>query len=91
MPARYTWMTGLYGSQTERGPNNGYDWPDYHPTMPQALQRAGYHTALIGKLHSFRCGALRDHHMDLLHEYNRTTWSFDTFWECSGCEFWSHS
>ena len=90
MPARYTWMTGLYGSQTERGPNNGYDWPDYYPTMPQALQRAGYHTAMVGKLHAFRCGMFRDHHMNLVHEYNRTTWGFDTLWECSGREFWSH-
>ncbi len=90
MACRYTWLTGLYGSQTERGPMNGYDWPDYHKTMPQALQRAGYHTALIGKLHSANIGTLRGHHLNEL-EPHANQWGFDTVFECSGREIWSHA
>lgn len=52
MPCRYSWMTGLYACQREG--EHGYDWPDYHPMFPQILRRAGYHTALAGKLHAFR-------------------------------------
>ena len=53
MPARYAWTSGLYPSQVaERLLNNAHDWPDGLPTMPAALQAAGYSTALIGKLHS---------------------------------------
>lgn len=89
MPCRYGWMTGLYNSQTERGPNNGYDWPDYHPTMPQALQKAGYHTALFGKLHAFNAGKLRSNHLNDLHDHNMK-WGFDTLWECSGRDIWSY-
>ena len=33
MPTRYTWLTGLYASQTERGPRNGYDFPTNLPTF----------------------------------------------------------
>lgn len=90
MPCRYTWLTGLYGSQTERGPGNGYDWPDYHKTMPQALQGAGYHTSLIGKLHASNIGTLTRHHLNEL-EHHAHAWGFDTVFECSGREIWSHS
>jgi arylsulfatase A-like enzyme len=87
-PCRYTWLSGLYGSQTERGPRNGYDWPDNHPTMPQALQRAGYHTAIIGKLHAYSGYTLEKYHMEELEEHTRT-WGFDTVCECSGRGLWS--
>lgn len=89
MPCRYTWVTGLYGSQSERTPNNGYDWPDYQATMPQALQRAGYHTAIVGKLHAYRCGTLRDYHLNVLERHSRV-WGYDTVFECSGRDMWSY-
>jgi len=83
MPCRYTWITGLYGSQTERGPVNGYDWPDYHKTMPQALQKAGYHTAIMGKLHAFTVGTLNKYHLNDLEKHSHV-WGYDTVYECSG-------
>ena len=59
MPARFAWLTGLYpGQAAARLMNNAHDWPLDLPTMPQALQRAGYRTALIGKLHA-RAGLYR--------------------------------
>lgn len=52
MPARFTWMTGLYASQgASRLTANCHDWPLDQPTFAQALQHGGYHTALIGKVH----------------------------------------
>ncbi|HPN84484.1 MAG TPA: sulfatase-like hydrolase/transferase, partial [Victivallales bacterium] len=81
--------TGLYGSQTERGPGNGYDWPDYHKTMPQALQKAGYHTAIIGKLHAFSGGTLAKYNLNDLEKHSHV-WGFDTVYECSGTGMWSH-
>jgi len=89
MPCRYTWITGLYGSQTERGAANGYDWPDYHKTMPQALQKAGYHTVLIGKLHAFTVGTLGRYHLNELEKHSHV-WGYDTVCECSGRAIWSH-
>lgn len=53
MPTRFTWLHGLYASQAAGSLlRNASDWPTHLPTMAQALQQAGYHTALIGKLHS---------------------------------------
>ena len=53
MPARFSWCYGLYASQAaQRLMGNDHDWPAALRSMPQALQAAGYHTALIGKLHS---------------------------------------
>jgi arylsulfatase A-like enzyme len=53
MPARFAWTSGLYPSQVaQRLMSNGHDWPTDLPTMPRALQRAGYRTGLIGKLHA---------------------------------------
>jgi arylsulfatase A-like enzyme len=88
MPCRYTWLTGLYGSQTERGAANGKDWPDYHRTMPQALQAAGYHTALIGKLHAHTKRKLMQHHLGEFESTNKL-WGFDEMFECSGRSIWS--
>jgi arylsulfatase len=49
MPARCMLHNGLYSHQCGQMNNIG-SWPDL-PTLPQALQRAGYRTAAIGKLH----------------------------------------
>ena len=51
IPARASMHTGLYGHQHGLTTNRG-DWPHYLPTLPQALQAQGYHTAAIGKLHA---------------------------------------
>ena len=51
MPARCSLMSGLYTHQSGQM-NNDRDWSPDLRTMPQALQKAGYHTALIGKLHA---------------------------------------
>lgn len=86
MPTRFTWLTGLYASQSAAGPRNAKDWPRTHPTVAHALQRAGYHTALIGKLHS-HCGrTLAKHHLRDLEEHTRER-GFDHVFECSGRSF----
>jgi len=52
VPARFTFHTGLYPSQGAAALlKNAISWPD-RPTVMQALQRAGYHTSLVGKIHS---------------------------------------
>jgi len=51
MPARNAIHTGLYTFQSGQMNNVG-DWPMAFPTFTQALQKLGYHTALIGKLHA---------------------------------------
>ena len=53
MPARNSWLTGLYAHQhrligNRHGPLREELW---HKTFPSLLQKAGYHTALIGKHH----------------------------------------
>mgnify|MGYP006282645191 CR=1 FL=1 len=53
IPTRFTWCHGLYASQgAARLLRNCHDWPHDLPGMPQALQGAGYQTAIIGKLHA---------------------------------------
>ncbi len=52
MPTRFSWYHGLYASQAAYGlVRNNHDWPML-PSMPQALQQNGYHTAVIGKVHA---------------------------------------
>ena len=61
MPTRFTWLYGLYASQAaERLMRNAHDWPHHLPSMAHALQANGYHTALVGKLHSLAGLASRD-------------------------------
>lgn len=53
VPTRLSWMTGLYASQCNAGLlYNFHAWPSDRPTFAQHLQRAGYRTAVVGKVHS---------------------------------------
>jgi len=52
LPARCSLHTGLYAHQHGAVTNEGH-WRCDVPTLPQVLQQAGYHTAMIGKLHVF--------------------------------------
>lgn len=53
MPTRMTWLYGLYASQVaDRLLANAHDWPENLPSMAQVLQKQGYRTSLVGKLHS---------------------------------------
>ncbi len=53
LPTRMGWVHGLYPSQVAAGLlGNWHPWPVGLDSMPRALQQAGYHTALIGKLHA---------------------------------------
>ncbi|MFP4029885.1 MAG: sulfatase [Candidatus Brocadiia bacterium] len=64
IPTRFSWCHGLYASQVANSLGaNCHDWPSDLPSMPKALQSAGYYTALIGKLHSHE-GL---YHRDLCH------------------------
>ncbi|MCA1808817.1 MAG: sulfatase-like hydrolase/transferase, partial [Lentisphaerae bacterium] len=83
MPTRFTWLTGLYAGQSPSGPRNAKNWPYGHKTVAQALQRAGYETAIIGKLHSHDGRTTAEHHLTDLekHTYDR---GFDYVFECQG-------
>jgi choline-sulfatase len=88
MPARFTWLTGLYASQSAAGPRNGKDWPKGHPTVAHAMQRAGYNTALIGKLHSHAASALVNDNLIDLEDHTKER-GFDYVFECSGRELFT--
>ncbi len=49
-PARASLLTGLY-THNHGAWNNATPWPRQHPTIAHFLSRAGYQTALIGKMH----------------------------------------
>ncbi|MDI6829283.1 MAG: sulfatase-like hydrolase/transferase, partial [Armatimonadota bacterium] len=49
-PSRGSFLSGRY-AHSHGVINNGTPWNDEIPTMPQALQKAGYDTAFIGKWH----------------------------------------
>ena len=49
-PSRASILTGLY-SHHHRAFNNTTPWPFQHKTMAHAFSRAGYMSALIGKMH----------------------------------------
>ncbi len=82
MPTRMTWLYGLRASQVAEGlMRNAHDWPEGLPTMAQRLREAGYHTALIGKLHSLAWVEPRD----VVAEEARTRRrGFDEAFEVSG-------
>jgi len=85
MPTRFTWLTGLYASQSPSGPRNAKDWPCGHKTVAHALQRAGYETAIIGKLHS-HCGrTMAGRHLSEFEKRARER-GFDYVFECQGAK-----
>lgn len=96
MPTRFTWLTGLYAGQCSAGLlNNHHDWPLELSSMAGGLQKKGFYTALIGKLHSH--AGLR--YASLLKDRHETeARGFDYVFETSGkglaywydCEFTKH-
>jgi len=94
MPARCSLLTGLYSHQSGQM-NNDHDWPSNLRTLPQALQKSGYHTALIGKLHAMEGISKK---IDLTLERDRIAqFGFDHVAEVSGKSFawfidcdWTH-
>lgn len=82
MPQRFAWMSGLYPSQgAARLMDNCHDWPTDVTMYPQALQEAGYHTSLVGKLHCL-AGLYRRDIVD--YEDRVHAMGFDAAWEVSG-------
>lgn len=81
MPARCSLATGLYGHQTGMTANVGR-WPLTLPTVYQALQKAGYHTAAIGKIHIYE-GIPEKADLTTLDETTRR-YGFDEVWEVAG-------
>jgi arylsulfatase A-like enzyme len=86
-PARTGLLTGRYTHQIGTLSMSG----DLHqdiPTYPQALQRAGYHTAGIGKFHflqTWKWGAGRQRGVNLVEiEDEMKKYGFDYIWESSG-------
>lgn len=83
MPTRFTWLTGRYAGQSPSGPRNAKDWPRGHKTIAHALQRAGYETAIIGKLHSHSGRTMAAHHMSEL-EHHAHDRGFDYVFQSEG-------
>ena len=86
-PARTGLLTGRYTHQIGTLAMSG-DLPQGIPTYPQALQRAGYYTAGIGKFHflqtwQWRAGRQRGINLYEL-EDEMKKYGFDYIWESSG-------
>ncbi|OPZ26855.1 MAG: Arylsulfatase [Lentisphaerae bacterium ADurb.BinA184] len=86
-PARTGLLTGRYTHQIGTLAMSG-DLPRGIPTYAQALRRAGYHTAGIGKFHwlqTAKWGAPMGHGVDLagLHD-ELQGYGFDEVWEATG-------
>lgn len=87
MPARTALITGKYTHQIGTVAMSGdLDWR--HSTFPRALQAAGYHTSLIGKLHVLQTWPWQTplgEGLDLsaLHARTREL-GFDQVWEVAG-------
>lgn len=90
VPSRFTWYTGLYASQGHRRLTaNAHTWPSPERVryMPQTLQKLGYHTSVIGKIHWY--GGL--YSLDLCaQEYLAHQRGFDDVYETCGksLAFW---
>lgn len=86
-PARCSVMTGRYTRQINMLRMSG-DLSRDIPTYPQALQKAGYKTAGIGKFHwlqTWPWGTPRGEGLDLVAlKEDLKGYGFDHVWECSG-------
>jgi choline-sulfatase len=86
-PARTGLLTGRYTHQIGTLSMSG-DLSLGIPTYPQALQRAGYYTAGIGKFHflqTWEWGVPRNHGVNLYElEDELKKYGFDYIWESSG-------
>jgi|DewCreStandDraft_5_1066085.scaffolds.fasta_scaffold00532_26 choline-sulfatase len=51
MPSRATIATGLYAHAHGIRDNGAGNLPAFYPTFMRSLQQAGYHTAVVGKMH----------------------------------------
>ena len=51
MPARYTWISGRYPHYHGAWDNTGKWLPEGTPILMELLQKAGYHTVGVGKMH----------------------------------------
>ena len=86
-PARCALLTGRYPRQIGMVTMSG-DLDYQIPTMPQALQKAGYTTYGIGKFHFMQTwpwGTVRGEGWDFLkNEVNMHKFGFDYVWETAG-------
>ncbi len=53
-PSRASFLTGMYPIAHQVQRNGNHHFPAHLPLLPKAMQDAGYHTGLIGKLHLSR-------------------------------------
>lgn len=86
-PARCALLTGKYPHQVGMMAMSG-DLSIQYPTYPRALQKAGYHTSSIGKLHLLQgwpwsAPRGRGHNLVQLKESMRQ-YGFDSVWEAAG-------
>jgi hypothetical protein len=87
-PARAALLTGRYPHQINLTAMNGDLRPDV-ATMPQAVQRAGYHTAIIGKLHFIHGTQPTKADYPRAREGQKRL-GFDHIWEAAGKELVGH-
>jgi arylsulfatase len=59
MPARFSFLSGLYCHTHGQWWNNPGTFDADLPTYPRELQRVGYHTCQIGKAHLYKVGKKR--------------------------------
>lgn len=74
MPARASWFTGQYPSHHGCW-QNGVPLPPRADLLPRRLRDAGYHTALIGKIHLDNVWLRKEKH---------PAYDFDLLTECEG-------
>ena len=93
-PARTALLTGRYSRQIGTLAMSG-DLPRDIPTYAQALQKAGWHTAGIGKFHwlqTWKWQAPTGHGVDLTALHNELEeYGFDEVWEASGKQLSTHN
>lgn len=87
LPARCSLLTGKFPHQVGTMTMSGGLNPDY-PTYPQALQKLGYHTSAVGKLHLIQgwhwdAPVGMGHDLVALKEETKR-YGFDEVWEAAG-------